>query len=182
MLLQTKCHRQSSSNNYSGGTKLMLQKILIAMGDSQDSATILKSGLTLAEKFGAEVAIFHALNLLPTGFETLGSPLMGITYPIASNGLEIEQYQQELKDREQAGMERLQSYAKYASDLKLKTDIFQSIGDAGQTICAIAKSYAADLIVMGRNQRSILSEIFLGSTSNYVLHHAPCSVLVIQQH
>jgi nucleotide-binding universal stress UspA family protein len=55
------------------------------------------------------------------------------------------------------------------------------MGDAGRTICETAKNYSADLIVIGRNQRSVLSEIFLGSTSNYVLHHAPCSVMVIQQ-
>jgi nucleotide-binding universal stress UspA family protein len=33
---------------------------------------------------------------------------------------------------------------------------------------------------MGRNQRSLLNEILLGSTSNYVVHHAPCSVIVLQ--
>jgi nucleotide-binding universal stress UspA family protein len=68
-----------------------------------------------------------------------------------------------------------------ANALNIKVEIFQSLGDAGRTICETAKNYAADLIVMGRNQKSMLSEIFLGSTSNYVLHHAPCSVMVIQQ-
>ena len=78
-------------------------------------------------------------------------------------------------------MERLESYARQARSRNIKVEIVQNIGDAGRTICETAKNYAADLIVMGRNQKSMLSEIFLGSTSNYVLHHAPCSVLVIQQ-
>jgi nucleotide-binding universal stress UspA family protein len=78
-------------------------------------------------------------------------------------------------------MERLESYATEARAINIKAEIFQSLGDAGRTICETAKNYAADVIVMGRNQKSMLSEIFLGSTSNYVLHHAPCSVLVIQQ-
>ncbi len=38
----------------------------------------------------------------------------------------------------------------------------------------------ADLIVVGRRGRSGLSELILGSASNYVLHHAPCSVLTLQ--
>lgn len=33
---------------------------------------------------------------------------------------------------------------------------------------------------MGRRGHKGLSEILLGSVSNYVVHHAPCSVLVLQ--
>ncbi|MEO0350033.1 MAG: universal stress protein, partial [Cyanobacteria bacterium P01_A01_bin.15] len=38
----------------------------------------------------------------------------------------------------------------------------------------------ADLIMMGRRGRSGFSELLLGSVSNYVMHHAPCSVLTVQ--
>jgi nucleotide-binding universal stress UspA family protein len=158
----------------------VLQKILIATGDSPESAEVFKSGLTLAEKYGAQISILHVLNLFQHGFEAVGTPLMGGTYPMM-NDLVIQQYQQELQDREQQGMERLESYARDATARNIKAEIFQNIGDAGRAICETAKNYAADVIVMGRNQKSMLSEIFLGSTSNYVLHHAPCSVLVIQQ-
>jgi nucleotide-binding universal stress UspA family protein len=54
------------------------------------------------------------------------------------------------------------------------------MGDPGQTICKVAETWGADLILMGRNRKSGISEMFLGSTSNYVLHHAPCSVLAVQ--
>jgi nucleotide-binding universal stress UspA family protein len=56
----------------------------------------------------------------------------------------------------------------------------QVSGDAGKAICEEALVWGADLIVLGRRGRSGLSELFLGSTSNYVLHHAPCSVLTVQ--
>ena len=158
----------------------MLQKILIATGDSPESAEVFTSGLTLAEKYGAQVSILHVLNLFQNGFEAVGSPLMGSTYPMM-NDLAIQQYQKTLQDREQQGMERLESYAREAKARNIQAEILQNMGDAGRTICETAKNYSADLIVMGRNQKSMLSEIFVGSTSNYVLHHAPCSVLVIQQ-
>jgi nucleotide-binding universal stress UspA family protein len=158
----------------------VLQKILIATGDSPESAAVFKSGLTLAEKYGAQISILHVLNLFQSGFEAVGNPLMGGTYPLM-NDLLIQQYQQELKDREQQGRQRLESYAREATARNIPAEIYQNTGDAGRTICEIAKNDRADVIVMGRNQKSMLSEIFLGSTSNYVLHHAPCSVLVIQQ-
>lgn len=157
----------------------MLQKILIAVGDSLESAELLETGLTLAEKFGAEIVILHVLNLVQNSFEPIANPFVGGVYSITSD-LAIAAYQQEFRECEQRGIERLQSYAIQAQDRHLKAETFQQIGDAGRTICEIAKQYAADLIVMGRHQKSILSEVFLGSTSNYVLHHAPCSVMVIQ--
>jgi nucleotide-binding universal stress UspA family protein len=158
----------------------VLQKILIATGDSPASAEVFKSGLTLAQKYGAQIAILHVLNLFQTGFEAVSNPFMGGTYPMM-NDLAIQEYQKELKDREQQGMERLESYATQARARNIQAEIYQNIGDAGRTICETAKNYAADVIVMGRNQKSMLSEIFLGSTSNYVLHHAPCSVMIIHQ-
>jgi nucleotide-binding universal stress UspA family protein len=158
----------------------VLQKILIATGDSPESAEIFKSGLTLAEKYGAQISILHVLNLFQSGFDTVSNPFMGGTYPMM-NDLVIQEYQKELQDRAKQGMERLESYATEARARNITAEIFQNMGDAGRTICETAKKYSADLIVIGRNQRSVLSEIFLGSTSNYVLHHAPCSVMVIQQ-
>jgi nucleotide-binding universal stress UspA family protein len=159
---------------------LMLQKILIAVGDSPESTEILEAGLTLAAKFGAEIAILHVLNLVQNSFEPVANPFMGGSYPMM-NDLAIQEYHQALKAREQLGIEQLQAYAGQANDRNIKAEIFQNIGDPGRSICETAKNCAVDLIVMGRNQKSMLSELFLGSTSNYVLHHTPCSVMVIQQ-
>jgi nucleotide-binding universal stress UspA family protein len=158
----------------------MLQKILIAIGESEDSAQILGSGLLLAEKLGAQVLLLHVLNpLVPHGFSTMGSPLVGGVLPMVNN-LAIDQYLQEWKDYERRGIERLQSDAKHAADRGITAEILQNYGDSGPMICEAAKTWSADTIVMGRNQKSSLSEMFLGSVSNYVLHHAPCSVMIVQ--
>jgi nucleotide-binding universal stress UspA family protein len=157
----------------------MLRKILIAVGDSPEVAKVLETGLTLAEKFGAEISILHVIVLFQNSFEPIANPFMSGSYPLM-NDLVMAQYQKELKDRENLGMERLQDYAKQAGDRHIKAEIYQSLGDPGRTICELAKNNLADLIVIGRNQKSVLSEIFLGSTSNYVLHHASCSVMTIQ--
>jgi nucleotide-binding universal stress UspA family protein len=158
----------------------MLQKILIAIGESEDSEQILGSGLLLAEKLGAQILLLHVLNpMVPNGFSTMGSPFVGGVLPMVSN-LAIDQYLQEWKNYEQRGIERLQSYAKHAADRGIAAEILQNYGDSGPMICEAAKTWSADAIVMGRNQKSSLSEIFLGSVSNYVLHHAPCSVMVVQ--
>jgi nucleotide-binding universal stress UspA family protein len=154
----------------------MFEKILLAIADSSESQEILAAGLTLAEKIGAEIMILHVINPLKT---TSFSPLVGGMFPIV-NDIALEQYAKEWKEYEQRGIERLHTYAEQAKDRGVKVEISQSFGDAGSMICEAAKNWSADAIVMGRNQKSMLSEIFLGSTSNYVVHHAPCSVIVIQ--
>jgi nucleotide-binding universal stress UspA family protein len=55
----------------------------------------------------------------------------------------------------------------------------QNVGDPAITICAVAKSWEADLILVGSRGRRGLSELVLGSVSNHIMHHAPCSVLVV---
>ncbi len=159
----------------------MLGKILVAIGQPPGSEAVFQAALTLAEKFGAEISILHVLAILPHSYETFGSSAIGGAY-LPSDLLGFEQFQQEFKTQQQLGTERLQAYAKKAEARHLQADIFLELGDSGSIICELAKKCAADLIVVGRHQKSVISEILLGSTSNYVIHHAPCSVMVIQQH
>jgi nucleotide-binding universal stress UspA family protein len=158
----------------------MLQRILITIGDAPESVNVVNAGLSLAEKFKARVLLLHVLNpLASNGLGTADSPLVGGILPII-NDTSIRQYIEEWKKYEAQGTERLQSVLRDAQELGLEAEILQSFGDAGPMICDAAKNWSAEAIVMGRNQRSALNEFLLGSTSNYVLHHASCSVLVIR--
>jgi nucleotide-binding universal stress UspA family protein len=158
----------------------MLQKILVAIGDLPNSEQIFAAGLALAQKFGAEMLLLHVLDpLVPHGLSAVASPLVGGILPI-TNDVAIAEYIKAWKEYERKGIERLQAYAERAKEHHVKTELLQNYGDSGPLICEAAKNWSAEAIVMGRNQKSMLSEAFLGSTSNYVLHHAACSVLVVQ--
>jgi nucleotide-binding universal stress UspA family protein len=155
---------------------IMFTKILLALGNSAESQAIMTAGLTLAETIGAEVLLLHVINpLTPTGF----SPLVGGIFPMV-NEIALDKYAKEWREYEQKGIEQLQLYAAQAQERGVQAVVSQNFGNSGSMICEVAKNWSADVIVMGRNQKSMLSEILLGSTSNYVLHHAPCSVMVIQ--
>ena len=52
-------------------------------------------------------------------------------------------------------------------------------GNPEQEIVDIARNWGADLIVMGSHGRGFWGRL-LGSVSDGVLHHAPCSVLVVR--
>jgi nucleotide-binding universal stress UspA family protein len=54
-------------------------------------------------------------------------------------------------------------------------------GDAAAELIAAAREWKADLIVMGTRGRTGLTRLVLGSVARNVLHHAPCSVLVVRE-
>ena len=78
------------------------------------------------------------------------------------------------------GLQTLQTFGEQAALEGIKVEYQQVPGSAGKTICQVAASWGADLIVIGRRGHTGLMEMMLGSVSNYVLHHALCSVLIVQ--
>ena len=54
-------------------------------------------------------------------------------------------------------------------------------GAPAQRIVDAAREWGADLVVVGDHNRHILSRFVLGSVSDAVVRHAPCSVLVVRE-
>jgi nucleotide-binding universal stress UspA family protein len=54
------------------------------------------------------------------------------------------------------------------------------LGMPGPMIVEIAKGWDADLIVVGSHGYGLWDRLLLGSASNTIVHHAPCSVLVVR--
>jgi nucleotide-binding universal stress UspA family protein len=91
----------------------------------------------------------------------------------------LELYQRQWEAYERVGLEMLRSRAQVARDAGLAVEFTQNPGSPSRVICELAEMWKADLVVVGRRGRSGFSELLMGSVSNYVLHHAPCSVLII---
>jgi nucleotide-binding universal stress UspA family protein len=53
-------------------------------------------------------------------------------------------------------------------------------GDDGVEIVRFAKRHNFDIIVIGSRGISLVKEIFIGGSSNYVLHKAPMPVMIVR--
>jgi nucleotide-binding universal stress UspA family protein len=137
----------------------MFNKILVALDRSEKSQFVLVEALTLAKSVDADVLLIHVVSPME---ERLRS---------AAN---------QVREAEESGMLLLRSRAQQALELGVKTEFSQVTGDPGRTICRVAEDWGADVIILGRRERSGLSEMLLGSMSSYILHHAPCSILTVQ--
>jgi nucleotide-binding universal stress UspA family protein len=90
----------------------------------------------------------------------------------------LELYQEEWTAFEAHSWAILEHHRAKATAAGLQATALQRAGNPGTTICETAKALNIDLIVIGRRGHSGLSELLIGSVSNYVVHHAACAVLV----
>jgi nucleotide-binding universal stress UspA family protein len=157
----------------------MFHKILVAIDPSEESKYLFNEALAFAKAINAQLLLLHVLSPLNEG-STTALPLgfEGV-YPGFHTGA-IDSYMEQWQGLEQQGLERLRSLQTDAESAGVVAEFSQNVGEPGQTICDVAKSWDADLIIMGRRGLAGLRELLLGSVSNYVLHRAHCSVLTVQ--
>jgi nucleotide-binding universal stress UspA family protein len=155
----------------------MLYRILVAVDGSPMNSVVFGEALDLARKTAASLMLLHVMSSEQRNNPELPRSYVPYYYPIMTDEL-LQQYQAEWEAQEARGLDLLRSLADQATGVAV--EYTQNIGEPGRVICDLAKDWGANLIVTGRRGRSGLSELFMGSVSNYVTHHAPCSVWVVQ--
>lgn len=152
----------------------MFRKILVALDHGDTGDTLFQPALTLAQSTGARLMLLSVLE--PASNGSFATPVYsGYPLPIGVDNIWLELY----REAEAKGLKRLRRFTDQAIAAGVTTECTQPMGSPGREICALAQAWEADLIVVGSHGRKGISELFLGSVSNYVMHHAPCSVLVV---
>lgn len=139
-------------------------KILIAVDDTESAHHATRAAAALFPS--AEHIVLSAAELPPFAF---GVPLGGaMTVPSDSISLAIE------ANASQLVLEAAQSLPVGAVSETLT-------GDAGLIICSEATRLRVDVVVVGREGKSVFSRFFDPSVSDYVVKNAPCPVLVVRE-
>lgn len=154
----------------------MINKILVAVDRSEQSQSVFNGAVSLAQTTGATLMLLHILTETEAGYPVLPTYAY---YPILDER-DYATYQEKLAEYKQWGIDFLQNLANKAQEAGVKTEYTQLMGNPGRLICELATTWSADLILVGSRGLKGLKEMFLGSVSNYVTHHAPCSVLIIR--
>jgi len=156
----------------------MFRKVLVAIDQSDFGREVFRQALDLASAAHGELLLVHVLS---TDEETAPrmplSPILDY-YPVLDDK-PLRVFLEEWSEYEKEGRSLLDQYLAEAQEAGVAVESRQPTGSAGKQLCEVAREWGADLIVTGRRGRSGLSELVLGSVSNYVMHHAPCAVLVV---
>jgi len=141
----------------------MFRKILVGFDGSQGSWSALRAAFALSQGSpGAELwaaSVEERLPRLPEVIDELS----------------------EEKDRQNAVFEGLHKEARDAAgSAGVRLECTTIVGHAAQAITRLATEGGFDLVVIGHSGHSGVWGMFLGSTADKVVRHAPCSVLVVR--
>ena len=147
------------------------KRILVALEAPPFSDEVFERAAAIAQNSGASLLLIHALT---TTIDSLN--------PTPSAYSEsIQDFADRFQESRRLVELKLAEYGKIATDRGISTEWEYEAVKPEKLILDRAKSWNADLIVMGRRGLRGLREVLLGSVSNYVIYHASCSVLIVQQ-
>lgn len=139
-------------------------KAILVTTDLSDHATVaLQEGADLAKRLGSKLIVAFVVDDLP--------PM------IAAHTHDPEELL--ARHREHAARELEKHLAEHLAGQTVETVIRQGV--AHKEIVALAEERSVDMIVMGMHGHGFLAHALSGSTTERVLHDAPCAVLVVPQ-
>jgi nucleotide-binding universal stress UspA family protein len=156
------------------------QKVLVALDRSSQTSAVFEQALSEVKvSSNGSLMLVHALRM---DAEISTGPFMGLgtIADLDTYGVLKRVQQEKIQQERDKSIAWLQTYQQEAIAQGILTELNCLIGTPGTGICELAKSWGADLIVLGRRGHQGIAEVVMGSVSNYVVHHAPCSVLVVQ--
>ena len=139
------------------------QKVLVPMDFSDDARRAAEHGLAIARACGAQAGL---LTVIEEAFP----------YPeLFAWGHPNEEFYKAMRQR---ALEHMNEVVESTGD-GVSVERIVVRGRPRHEIVAVAADWAADLIVLARHGSGNLRNTFMGSTSESVLRHAPCPVMVL---
>ncbi|MEM6426622.1 MAG: universal stress protein [Cyanobacteria bacterium P01_D01_bin.128] len=160
---------------------MMFKRILVAIDSSETrTESIFQQAIALAKNSAdARLMLLHVLCSDDPSNPGLPMRTYSVYYPPVE-AISWQNYQKHWDDYERRWLERLQNLSNAAIAAGIPAEFTEVSGEPGKQICSLAHNWEADLIIVGSRGRRGIKEWLLGSVSNYVMHHAPCSVLLAQ--
>jgi nucleotide-binding universal stress UspA family protein len=157
----------------------MFHKILVAINNTEIGQQVFQEALSLATANNAELLLLHVISPVDDEELNFTSPQADSIYgSFHTHG--VEYYVRQWEALKKHRIEFLALLTNQAIAQNINARFIQEIGTPSRLICEIAQTWKADLIIIGRRGLTGINELLLGSVSNYVLHHASCSVLTVQ--
>ncbi len=142
--------------------KEFFRRIMIAVDASEPALAALASGLEIAHRTGAEVAVVHVANTVYPWLPELGDTGLAPRSEIRRRG-------QILLDRILADLPTTENCETILRD-----------GEPAKEILAAANEWKADLIVLGTQGFSHFEQFVLGSVANAIMRGARCPVMAVR--
>lgn len=154
----------------------MIETILATIDSSPGNKSVFDTAVSLAKAMKAKLILLHVLSATDPGYPILPTY---VYYSVLKDS-EDDLFHQKFREYATREAQFLYCLTQKAIATGVNAEYIQLSGVPGWEICQAASACAADLILIGSRKLKGIKEMFLGSVSNYVSHHAPCSVLIVR--
>jgi nucleotide-binding universal stress UspA family protein len=154
----------------------MFNKILVGIDRSSISEKVFEVATSIAAATRANLMLLQVLSDREEDYPQLPA----YSYYPTWDEQTVKIYQEQWEEYKKQSTEILKNLTEKATQAGIETEFTQISGSPERSICDLANTWQADLIIVGSRGLMGLKEMFLGSVSNYVTHHAPCSVLIVR--
>lgn len=139
----------------------MADRILVPFDGSENSEKGLKYACRLANKLGAMITVLYVVNIPGTG----DSAVLNIR-SLISEGRKV--------------LERAKKTVEEEHCVRTRYYLRHGVGNPANEIVKLSKEGVFSMIVMSATGHTALSHLLMGSVSDAVVHHAPCSVVIVR--
>ena len=126
----------------------MFGKILVAVDKSERESQTFNTAMGLAKTLNAHLMLIHAVSPIESNYPSSAFVVRGAYPMFRPDELNLQLKQWQVVQTE--SLELLRSYRATALAAGVPTESVQVRGEAGHSICSMARSWNASLIVMGR--------------------------------
>lgn len=155
----------------------MYRKILLAVDSSETSKRAAKRALQLQKASNAKVIAFYSIehHMIPQQFPFVPMETPQYEVPISVYEEVEETYIQHGKEILADTEEMFQN-----EDVSIETRLIKDKPPQKYIIHTV-KNEEVDLVILGdKGEHSKIKEVFLGSVTESVIHHAECDILIVR--
>ncbi len=146
-------------------------KILLAIDGSKCSEAAVETLLRQYKPEDVEVLILHVVE---------SGKLMPVTYGFGTGPVFVQNYTAIAQQWHNEGEALVANAAERLRSAGFKTSTSVEDGDAKESILKCAEQWRPDVILVGSHGWKGLDRILLGSVSEAIARHAPCSVEIVR--
>lgn len=136
------------------------KNILVAVDGSDQAFEALKEAIEVVKRNNAKLFLITAINFSPWSTDAQVMQLL------------LSESEKSAKD--------IVTKAKKQIPLGIECNATIMHGNPKACIVQFSKENDIDLIVMGATGKGAITRALIGSTTSYVVNHAPCNVLVVR--
>jgi nucleotide-binding universal stress UspA family protein len=146
----------------------MFNRVVVAVDRSENSERVIEVVKRLATGTDLTVILVHAFHVPPEMEGLAGQVSAGEEFDERIHG-----------SLEKSAADLLGELASEIGDSAIRIERVAVEGKPGPAVIDAVAKHKAEAVFIGRRGRGRVKSLLLGSVSDYVVHHAPCPVVVV---